>query len=410
MNRRVSVLVTGSEVLGGLVQDTNSRFIAETLALSGVSLRHVLICDDDESSILEAMSFLLSKSDVLIISGGLGPTMDDLTRDAVARYAGVRLVQNDAVLDALKRRYEERKRTFDPSNARQALFPEGAVIIANPTGTAAGFVVTLKRHKAQAKTIMALPGVPSELRPMFTESVLPMIRWELGGAEETKERVLRCFGLPESDIGSRISAKVGHPEVAIAYRIFFPEIHVHFRSSSEAALAEAHEKARAAIGSEYVFSDDPRSGLEEKLAEIAKGRGLSVAVGETVAGGLLAAHVFQSGMGDSFKGGVLVPSDLSAPLPSAAVPFEPEKLRSASGARDLALQVRSHFGSDMGLSITGGEEEGSFFVGVSIGEHTRAYRGSFLSRAYEIRRYAAYKALDLARREILGLSLPDPAE
>ena len=198
----VSILITGSEVLDGRVLDTNSNFICSKLNELGIVVAHVLSCTDDVAAIVRSLAFL-SDSEFIIVSGGLGPTSDDLTRDAIAQFIGEPLVEDVEALAKLRAFYADRRRSMSPINQRQALIPQNASIVPNARGTAPGFRAQKQRVSGGTLTIFSLPGVPHELKGMLTDTVIPHLS-VMSARTRVARSALKIFGLPESEVGQRI--------------------------------------------------------------------------------------------------------------------------------------------------------------------------------------------------------------
>lgn len=191
----VAILTIGSELLDGRVRDTNSQYMNEIISAKGISITAILSCDDDISEIHKALDFLFQRSNTVIISGGLGPTADDLTREAVATYFNQPLEINEKEVEVLKELYKKRSRVMDESNIQQAFFPKNSKIIPNIHGTAAGFFV---EDSNLNKAVATLPGVPKELKAMFESDVLSWILSRHKDSKPYTRSSLRTFGLPES--------------------------------------------------------------------------------------------------------------------------------------------------------------------------------------------------------------------
>jgi len=185
----LSILITGSEVLDGRVLDTNSNFVAEQMTGLGLKLKQVCVCDDNLDEMTGAMEFLSKESSFILTSGGLGPTSDDITREAVAQFCKVELAERTEAKEHLLSYFERRGRKFDESNLKQALLPSGSIMIPNPVGTAPGFIA----HNHEGVAVLSLSGVPSEFRRMFQETVVPFLINEFGVTKKLLRRVLRSL-------------------------------------------------------------------------------------------------------------------------------------------------------------------------------------------------------------------------
>jgi len=416
MELSLSILAIGSELLDGRVVDTNSNFVAGRLESLGVPLRHVLSCDDIESEIIRCLEFLLGQSLVVLVSGGLGPTTDDLTRESVSTLIGSPLEERLEIIGWLRELYEKRRRAFDPSNNKQALFPRGAIILSNPVGTAAGFRV---EDPASGGTIICLPGVPRELRPMFEQEVEAyLLSSSLYRGTVRQKRVLRVFGVPEAKLNSVIGTCDLPKEIVVSYRASFPEVQILLKApTSFSKLDNVTSEVTRAIGEDCVFSTELDLSLEQSLHQLLIGGGLTIATAESCTGGLIAsALTSQPGSSAYYLGGI---SAYSNAVKVNSLGVESALLTefgavSAPVAAKMAEGVRLRIGADLGLSITGiaGPDGGSaekpvglFFIGLADKDGASAYRFFVGLTRENIRRFATAAALDLVRRRLQGWPL-----
>ena len=414
----VAILATGSELLDGRVLDTNSRFLAEKLSDFGLTLSHILTCGDEISDIVKALKYLEEFADFIVISGGLGPTTDDLTREAVADLIGCKLVNSDQALEHLKSWYKSRGRELDPGNLKQATFPDGAEIIPNPVGTAPGFLVNFK----SGKYIAAIPGVPKEFKVMLTETVLPKIQKTNTSSTLLKKSTFKFFGIPESTLGRLISASQIPDEVSVSYRAVFPEVHVTLKTKgSSEVLSDAENKVLGAVDNSALYSRDSGLNFVGNLSNIIRQRKLTLSCAEScTAGHLGALFTSESGASSFYYGGVISYCD-QVKIKLLGVSKDTLTKHGAVSletAKEMAFGVRKLCGSDYSLSITGiagpdgGTEEkpvGTFCVGIATPHETKAVQFRYVSDREGIRRYSAFYAMDILRRELLGLTLAAPS-
>lgn len=419
----VSVLISGAEILDGRVLDTNSNFLFGQLTAHGIIASRTAICGDYIDAIGESLSFLCASSQVTIISGGMGPTGDDLTREAVSAWLGVSLVERSDAKAQIERFYAERGRTFDPANYKQILFPEGAEIIPNPRGSAPGFLVCRKGEHPH--WIFALPGVPGELRAMTEESVLPLLRSRCfpGAVRDSPipQAALRVFGLPESEVGARVVAAKLPAPIEVSYRAAFPEVHVLLKDPSatlgKPALLEASEAAKAAIGPSFIISEDLSIGLEQVVLRLLEERHLTCAVAESCTGGMVGQLLTSvPGSSKAFVGGfVTYHNDAKVNLLGVSPgTLASEGAVSAATAREMARGARNSLGASLAVSITGiaGPDGGSpekpvglFYIGYADEHEVFAIKCFFSSTRERIRRFATFSALDLIRRSLSSVEL-----
>lgn len=412
MPHGIAVLATGSELLDGRIADTNSQFIAGRVSDLGLTVKRVVTCGDDIETITRSLAFLAEEASLIIVTGGLGPTTDDLTREALAAYAGQQLVLNTAAFENLKRYYERKRRAFDPSNTKQATFPESARVIPNPHGTAAAFSLELR----PGVFAVALPGVPGELRALYDSDVVPLIKELFRDAVPRKERFFRLFGLPESIVGARVHGAALDPAISVSYRAHFPEIHVVLKTAADEALLDrAATLTRAAIEADYIVAEHKETSLEGSVHELLMARGATVSVAESCTGGMLGGLLSRlPGSSKTFVGGGITYSNA---LKESLLGVNIESLNAHGAVSDvvateMARGAQIRFNSTYALSITGiagpagGTEAkpvGTFFVGLATPEGVMAYHLFFSSTREWIRTFAAYSALDILRRTIAGL-------
>jgi nicotinamide-nucleotide amidase len=280
-----AILSIGTELTRGELTNTNARWLAEQLTALGVEVLEQLTVDDDEARIVDALRLLGTRHRFVVSTGGLGPTSDDITTAAAAKALGVGLVRDDASLDAIQRRFASLGRTMSPSNAKQADFPEGALVLANPVGTAPGFAITLGKAR-----FFFTPGVPSEMKRMFEDHIEPAIARDV---ERRSHQIrLRTFGLPESVVGEKLATiEAEEKQVTIGYRATFPEIEVKVlargtsASDAESIARRVAERVRGALGA-VVFGEGEET-YPAFVGHVLRGRGLSLAIAESCTGGLV---------------------------------------------------------------------------------------------------------------------------
>ncbi len=422
LRNRVALLITGSEIMDGRVHDSNAHYAARRFSETGLHLQHILACDDRRSSIAQAIDFLLGDADIVLISGGIGPTTDDQTREAVAEYSGRELILDETVLTQLKENYQRRRHSFDQSNTKQALFPAGSQPIPNPRGTAAGISLKLNTSDGHPGLLFVLPGVPHEFVEMFEQSVLPAMVKELALKNEYRKRGFRVFGLPESVVGSRIVACGLPQDIEVSYRAAFPEVHIALKTTNQdAALDDLWHAAINAVGIEYVVSRDVAIGLEHTLHELLVECKVTLSVAESCTAGMLGAALTQSGGASAFFiGGELsyANSVKEKRLGVYSTTLETHGAVSYDTAREMAAGARAIYGSTYALSISGiagpggglaNKPVGTFFVGLSSPEGTSSYHFFFAGDRSHIRQFAVYSAMDVLRRALLGLKVHESA-
>ena len=289
MIERAVVLSTGDELTTGRVVDTNSNYLADQLAGAGIDLVAVLTVGDIPERLEWAWRTAMDLGDVVISTGGIGPTADDLTTETVARIAGRSLQLSEEVLDHIRRVFAAMQRPMPENNRKQAMFPEGAEIIPNPLGTAPGFRLELE-HRGRTVHLIVLPGVPREAKPMMERSVLPWLSQARGRDTVFVTRIFQTFGISESALDEAVAGLIGPDEGRVGFRASFPQISLRVTvegrpGEAEHRVAELAVRVRGRIG-EFLFGEGNVT-MEEVVGELFAGRGLRLAVAESCTGGLI---------------------------------------------------------------------------------------------------------------------------
>lgn len=352
-----AILSIGTEITRGELVDTNAAWLAASLTDLGFEVLEHCTVDDDEARIVAALERLAKTARVIVSTGGLGPTTDDLTTAAVAKALGVPLERDEGSLDQIRRRFDKLGRAMSASNAKQADFPKGASVLANPIGTAPGFEVTLPGERGARAFFM--PGVPREMQRMFDEQVTPRIR-ELSPNDSHQIR-FRTFGLPESVVGERLAGiEAQHPGVVIGYRAHFPEIEVKVLARAK-DKSEAHELATRAAAEVrtrladvvYGEGDDTFAGV---VGRALRTRGWTLAIAESCTGGLVGHLLTREPGASDFL--VLDAVTYANSAKQAVLGVDEDALRghgavSSEVATGMAEGARRVSGADVALSITG---------------------------------------------------------
>ena len=414
---RAEVVGVGTEILLGQIANTNARWISERLAEIGVDVLHHQAVGDNVERIVEALRLAASRADVVLVTGGLGPTQDDLTRPALAAAASARLVRHPEIEAVLRERFRIRGREMPDSNLDQADVPEGGRYITPERGTAPGLVVAV-----DGATVYALPGVPAEMREMMTGTVLPDLS-ALVGPASLVSRTLRCHGLAESCIAELLEDLYrGSTNPTIAYLAGGGEVHVRLtgkadtREEAQALLDPFERSIRERLG-DHVYGTDEDS-LEVVVGRILSERGLTVACAESLTGGGLGERITAvPGASDYFLGSAVTYSIGSkrSVLGVSEATLESAGPVSRGCAAEMAAGARRLFGADVGVALTGaagpephaGVEPGQVWVALDAegAAHQHGFRWPFDREL--VRRFAEQAALDLVRRHLLGLPFPD---
>lgn len=408
-----AVLSTGTELTRGELVNTNATWLADALTTLGFDVVALDTVGDDEARLTAAFRRLGAEHDVLVCTGGLGPTTDDLTNATVAKVLGVPLERDAGSVEAIRARLARFGRTLSDTNAKQADFPRGATILPNAWGTAPGFAVKLERALA-----CFLPGVPSEMEAIFSAHVVPLLE-PLAPARRHQVR-LRTFGMAESEVNDRLKGVEAAFGVVIGYRASLPEIEVKVladgtsASDAEARARAAANEVRSRLGA--IVYGEGTTPLAAVLLEAMRERGLTLAVAESCTGGL-AAELLTNVPGSSrvFLGGAVVYAN---EVKTALLGVDPALIAahgavSAEVARAMAEGVRARTGASVGLSFTGiaGPDGGTptkpvglVHMAVSHAGGTRTHERVFPGTREHIRRRATFAGFSLVRRLLLGES------
>ncbi len=295
---RAEIITSGTEILLGDIVDTNAAWIAQQLRDIGVNLYYKTTVGDNEPRLRGVLELGLSRSDVLIVTGGLGPTVDDITRDAIANATGRPLRLDDEALAQLRARFARFGSTMTANNERQALIPDGATVIQNPVGTAPGFFAIGSRE-GLGGTIIALPGVPREMKRLMADTVLPWLQEEnarRGGSGVIRRRLLRTIGIGESTIDSRIGELMrgANPTVGTAAHIGQADVRIAARAltaeEADALIDEMEAQIREHIG-DHIYSTTDDEPIEAVVARQLRKCGATVALVESNTRGGVAARL-----------------------------------------------------------------------------------------------------------------------
>jgi len=409
------VLAIGTELLLGQVVDTNSAWIGEQLALAGISCHYQAKVGDNHERIVAAVRAALERADALICCGGLGPTQDDITREALAEVMGVSLRRDPEIEAALAKRF--RGRQVPASNWKQADVPEGASLIRASTGTAPGLVCPVGDRGS--KVIYAVPGVPAEMREMVRGYVVADLVRRSGEQATIRSRFLRVWGVPESQVAELVAPRVAALEGTNTTIAFLANITegVRVRVTTRASGPDAEEEARRRLDAEEAalreLLGDSVGGVDDEGLEAVVGRllgdnRLRLAVAESLTGGLVGARLTSvPGASNWFAGGVV---SYGSDVKHALLGVGEGPVVSEKAAREMAAGGAQLLDADVGLSLTGvagpepqdGQPVGTVFVGLSLpGQEVSATRLTLSGDRHLVRERAATYSLDLLRRALL---------
>ncbi|HEY7535751.1 MAG TPA: competence/damage-inducible protein A [Thermodesulfobacteriota bacterium] len=410
---KIEIITTGDEIMSGVTLDTNFNWAAGKLTGLGFTLGFHTSVGDDEQAIVEALITAEVRSQAVIVSGGLGPTPDDLTALVSSKFFGVPLELSNEVLEMIGQRFKEQGRKLLEINRKQAYIPQGSQILKNFWGTAPGF-----QYEKQGVVFFFLPGVPKEFKAMIEEYVVPGLDRRALDRKKYHSRIVRTFGLRESEVAERLKG-IETEDIKIGYRPSFPEIHI--RVSGFGDTKEKAEKVVSGIVeeitsrlNEYVFSTEDER-LEEVLGKLLSQKNITLAIAESCTGGLVAHRITNiSGSSNFFERGIVSYSNKSK-VELLGVPSE---LIESFGAvskevvEAMAQGVRKLTNADIGVSIsgiagpTGGtptKPVGTVFIAISHEKkEASSKRFQFKGTREEIKLIASEAALDWIRKFVLN--------
>ena len=413
---RCDILAVGTELLLGQITDTNSQWMGEQLAAAGIDSLYQAKVGDNLGRVTTVLSRMLADADAVILCGGLGPTHDDLTRDAIAAVMGVQLEFDDSVAQFIRDLFESRGRRMAENNLRQAMVPVGAAIIPQTRGTAPGLICPVTIDGRQ-KVIYAVPGVPHEMKDMLQRAVLPDLLARAGEASVIVSRTLRTWGESESGLNERLDPVIerleaeGNPTLAfLASGWEGIKVRLTAKAATHAAAAELIDRwdteVRALV-SDIVFGVDDDT-MESVVLQLLRERGLSLGLAESVTGGLVAGRITNvPGASDVFRGGIVsYASEVKFDL--LGVPEGPVVSEAAAAA--MAVGAQRVLGADVALALTGvagpaeqdGMPVGTLCVGIAIGTEVTTRTLRLPGQRDQMRQMSVISALDLLRRRLSG--------
>lgn len=411
-----SIVAIGDEIVGGLVVDTNSPLIADALRAESVVIVSGFAVPDDVSAIRSALERALADSALVVTTGGLGPTSDDLTTSVVADVAGVGLELHEPSLRHMEERFRSRGLTMPPNNVKQAMLPAGCVVVRNEDGTAPGYVCRFSRDGAD-KAIASFPGVPREMSRMVREGLIPMLR--AGGKGRVfASRTFSTVGLGESALDELLDRLIDPASGRLAFRAAFPRLYARVTLSGESPealesrLDEIEDEVRQRLG-DHLYAVGDQS-MEEVVGKLLRERTLTLSVAESCTGGLIGHRITDvPGSSGYFLGGVVAYSNEAK---TALLDVAPRTLAahgavSAQAAEEMAGGVRRRFSSDLGLATTGiaGPGGGTPAKPVGTVHIALSWEGGAWSKRFElgprgrewIKGSTAQLALDALRRWLI---------
>jgi nicotinamide-nucleotide amidase len=410
------IICVGTELLLGEILNSNVQFLAQELAQLGIPHYYQTVVGDNLQRIHQVMETALQRASILIFTGGLGPTTDDLTTEAIAAFFKTPLQERPEVIADITEKFSKIGRTMAANNRKQALLPQGADILANPTGTAPGLIW----QPQPGITLLTFPGVPSEMKRMWQETAIPYLKSQGWGQNSIYSQVLRFRGIGESTLAEKVAPffELENPTVAPYAGLGEVRLRISSRASSEgealAAIAPIAAQIQAIAGWDYFGKDDDTLGsvVGEKLRQ----KGQTVSVAESCTGGGLGAMLTEvAGSSDYFWGGIIAYDNR---VKVSFLGVNPQDLAqygavSSLVAEQMALGVKTRLGTDWGISITGiagpggGSEQkpvGLVYIGLATPDGTvisQEHRFGAIRGREAVRYLGACTALDQLRRQLM---------
>jgi len=404
---RVELINTGSELMLGFNLNSHLTYIARQLAGIGLRLDRQMTVADDRAEMRATVEEALHRSDVVIITGGLGPTSDDFTRDVVAELLGRKLVRDETVAAHISERLRKRRIRFPESIYVQALVPVGAQVLPNRNGTAPGLAMD---HGG--KLVLVLPGPPRELKPMFEEYVLPVLQKHFGAQARFDCRTFKVVGLAESIVEERVAPVLADlKDLELGYSAKMGEVEVRIISHHPSIAGEGEKRIRAALANHIYGTGDDR--LEEVVVKLLAAAHQTIATAESCTGGTIANRITNvSGSSEVFINGCVTYSDESKVrlLGVSEGTLKAHGAVSEEIAREMAEGIRTRSGTDFGISTTGiagptgGTAEkpvGLVYIGFAAPHRTEVQRHVLALDRETFKFFVSQHALDVVRREFL---------
>jgi nicotinamide-nucleotide amidase len=407
---QAEIVAIGTELLLGEIIDTNSAWIAQQLTTCGLNLFYTHTVGDNVNRIKEVLRTCLERSDVVITTGGLGPTVDDWTRDAVAAACDCELVLDEALVTEIATFFAQRGRPMTENNRKQAMIPEGAMVIHNPVGTAPAFAIERKGH-----FIISLPGVPHEMKHLMEHQILPLLQERFNLTGTIKSRILHTCGIGESALGDKITdlMQLSNPTVGTAAHPGQTDVRITVKAENDAQaevlIAPVENELRLRLG-DWIYGADAVT-LPGMLLQLLIERRLSLATFETACAGQLAPWLAkEAGAPGCYLGGLVLTDTrvLNSGQPSADSAAKPDSSQEEADA--AAVRVRQLLGADLGLAVTGtieqdAQDDSPAYLCLATPDgliRTLPRRGR--AGAYG-RGWLLHSTLDLVRRYLLHLPL-----
>lgn len=408
----VEIVTTGTELLLGQIVNTNAAYLAESLNKLGFDVLYQTTVGDNRERMAEVLKLALARADIVITSGGLGPTQGDITKFVAAKLCGRQLYVDEKSLEHIRKFAMQRGFPMTENNVRQAMIPQGAVVFANACGTAPGVAI-----EQDGRVIIHLPGPPNECRDMFSRSVTPYLLQKYGTNSTIMSRVLHTFGIGESLLEEKIMDLIKNqqnPTLALLVRPSGVIIRITAKAddakAAEALISDMEKELRQRIGT-YIYAVDER-GMEDVVGEMLAEKGIHIACAESCTGGLVTSRLTDVPGSSRYVHGAVV--SYTNEIKERALQVSAETLRcfgavSKQTAREMAQGIRCKFAADIGLAVTGlagpggGSPEkpvGLVYIAVTGKNGTKICQKQFSGSRKTIKYRASQMALDAVRQYI----------
>lgn len=408
MNIKAAILAIGDEILEGSIVDSNSSFLASGISRLGVSIVSIQAISDDFDEIVRAFDYYMKTCDFVVTTGGLGPTFDDLTAEAAAHVIGSKTIFNDEVFSHIREKLNYRNVAIKESHKRQAMLPDGCKIYNNPVGTAYGF--SIRKHGAY---LFAMPGIPYEMEAIFNKHILPFLKGKYGLREYFSMEMI-FTGIPESDVDDVIKATGIPTDVKCIINVSRGDIILRLRSWENDSLIQFSSAIKAKLGRNFVGYG--KAGVERRLFNALKERGLRMATAESCTGGLIAKKMTDiPGSSDVFLGAVVSYSNSLKEnlLGIDKNIIEVQGAVSSETAKTMAKNIKRLTNADVGIGVTGiagpsggcaDKPVGTVYIGVCINNNVKVEHFVFNGDRETVRERTAKRAILIAEQEVLKLS------
>ncbi len=408
---RCEIIAIGTELLLGQIVDTNSSWLGQELALAGIDSVHQSKVGDNLERIVDSIRLALGRSDAVILCGGLGPTQDDITREAIAEVMGVSLVHDHEIGEKIRELFTSRGREMTQNNLRQADRPEGASLIPEMPGTAPGLICPINNQ-----VIYAVPGVPHEMRTMVKGTVISDLKHRAGFTSAIRSRVLRTWGRTESGLAEMLADRIRELDQLGTATLAFQasgieglKVRITVKAADEesanAVIADEEKRVRHILG-DCVFGIDDET-MESVVLDLLRERSMRLAVAESVTGGLVGARLAAVPMASEVLTGTMVA--YSKDLAAKWFEMPPGPIVSREAVMAMANGVRQALNAEVGLAVTGVASPsesselpvGTVFFGFAIGDQIDAVSAAMPGDRNRIREYSVINLLNFLRRELL---------